>query len=105
MKVFFEVQTRIEGWVEANNPHHAYHEFDRLVKFRLGRGVLSDQGANVGLIMEEPSYYVNGQVSKIRCFDAMTMENLDCGDINRNPCPQCKNGDKHNANELEQKTV
>lgn len=69
--------------MEARTPHEAYHKFDKAIKYRLE--LSPDQWV-------EPKFHINGQVSKIRCFDAETMENLDCGEINTTPCPWCKNG-------------
>lgn len=84
MKVFFEAWCRIEGWVEANDPHQAYHEFDKEVNARLRsrpNNVMSGY------------FYTNGPVSKVRCFDELTLENLDCGEINIVPCQWCKSSE------------
>lgn len=81
MKVFFEVWCRIEGLVEAETAHVAYHLFDKMIKDRLYNQYYRP-------------FYVNGQVSKIRCFEPLTTNNLDCGEINVTPCPWCKNKDQ-----------
>lgn len=94
MKVFFEAWCRIEGWVEANDPHRAYHEFDKEVKVRLHPKLNEtyDPRARPDTVMSG-DFYINGQVSRIRCFDAVTFENLDCGEINTTPCPWCKSSE------------
>lgn len=88
MKVFFEVWCRIEGVVEAETAHAAYHRFDKVLKNRLNESV-----KNPLFHIDNRPFYVNGQVSKIRCFDALTFNNLDCGEINTTPCPWCRSSE------------
>ena len=86
MKIKFDVWARLEGVVEADNPHQAFHLFDRAIRRRLRYDLDS---------IEIGSIELNTPLSIIRCYDCSPTKNLEPGDISTYPCPDCekvKNG-------------
>lgn len=80
MKVKIEVWARIEGEVEANTPHDAYHKFDTHVKAKLVTRT-EEKG--------QESFYITAPLDFIRCYAVSSLENLDPGDISTTPCKTC----------------
>ena len=78
----FEVWARIEGTVyEQNNPHEAYHEFDKAL--RSAMSTYWNSGIYSNFALSSPS-------TLIRAYNTETNMNVDPGEINTHPCPTCK---------------
>ena len=83
MRILFDVYVRVEGIVDADDPHDALHFFDREMRTRLHQ-IGNRSGSGVGEIT------LQSPITSIRCYDLSTKGNLECGKIATFPCPYCE---------------